>query len=535
MGAIVLCVVAIMVWAGVVYMASAGASPTPAAGSSPGQNVGLLSTLNLTAPQFVALSPGDPPSNPTGAAYDPADGLTYIFTESATDPVLNGTTLVGAVFTGVAVHNTTYDPADHYLYALDYLGSQVSVISGTHIVANITVGLGAWGSIYDPTNGYVYVSSYTNGTVSVISGVSVLATVSVGARPCWLAYDAADQEVYVPNSGSYNVSVISGTAVVATMPAPMDGSPVAATYAPSTGNVYISTVGYPAVDIVNGTTVLAMVVGSYCSQPNLGGYDPANGWVYVPCLDSDTVMILNDTTTVTEVAVGSGPIMAVYDPQDRMMFVPSEGVWPNYNGSVTAFSGSTVAATVYVGAEPTAATYVASTSSLLFPSENQTVSSVGSGSFANATLVQAGLPVGTHWSGTVGPLTLRANTPKAAFHEKRTTHSWSASPESGYKLRKASGTLSLYAGPKKVAVVYEALYTVTVNEIGLASGTSWSVIIAGHTYSGTGTTLSISLPNGTYRVRVVTVGGYSVAPHPYLHVLGAPASESLSFVRVPVR
>ncbi|MGD0719398.1 MAG: hypothetical protein ABSA15_07495, partial [Thermoplasmata archaeon] len=57
-----------------------------------------------------------------------------------------------------------------------------------------------------------------------------------------------------------------------------------------------------------------------------------------------------------------------------------------------------------------------------------------------------------------------------------------------------------------------AVSSVTVSETGLAAGTTWTATVAWETESGTGTSLSFTLPAGTYSYAIWFVGGYGVNP-----------------------
>lgn len=73
-------------------------------------------------------------------------------------------------------------------------------------------------------------------------------------------------------------------------------------------------------------------------------------------------------------------------------------------------------------------------------------------------------------------------------------------------------------------------YSVTFTESGLASGTSWSVILDGTSQSSTSTSIVFSEPDGTYEFTVGSVPGYTVAPEGNVTVEGAPVSVPITFV-----
>ena len=79
----------------------------------------------------------------------------------------------------------------------------------------------------------------------------------------------------------------------------------------------------------------------------------------------------------------------------------------------------------------------------------------------------------------------------------------------------------------------QVTYSVTFTETGLASGTSWSVTLAGTARSSTTTSIVFSEPNGTYSFSIGAVNGYTVSPASgHSTVNGASVSESVTFTQV---
>jgi len=88
-------------------------------------------------------------------------------------------------------------------------------------------------------------------------------------------------------------------------------------------------------------------------------------------------------------------------------------------------------------------------------------------------------------------------------------------------------------------------YNVTFTETGLSAGTNWSVSLSGHwgwahgfhdhQKTSNGTSITFSLPNGTYRFSVHNVRGYELVngSHGFVQVAGAPpATVSVSFAKL---
>jgi len=126
---------------------------------------------------------------------------------------------------------------------------------------------------------------------------------------------------------------------------------------------------------------------------------------------------------------------------------------------------------------------------------------------------ETGLTSGTAWSVTMSTVSSPSTTAYANFTSQANgTYSWQAAYVAGYTLSPASGTLKVAGANVTVDLVYAPIttttYALTVNEAGLVSGTSWSVIVNGvGTQWGNMSQFTFKLPAGTYAV----YGGFVVA------------------------
>ncbi len=84
----------------------------------------------------------------------------------------------------------------------------------------------------------------------------------------------------------------------------------------------------------------------------------------------------------------------------------------------------------------------------------------------------------------------------------------------------------------QASLTVESVYSVTFSEIGLPSGTNWSVTLQGTTVASQSTSIGFTEVNGSYGFSVGTVFGYSAQPPSgTVNVQGAPISESINFTR----
>ncbi len=84
-------------------------------------------------------------------------------------------------------------------------------------------------------------------------------------------------------------------------------------------------------------------------------------------------------------------------------------------------------------------------------------------------------------------------------------------------------------------VHYRSVYTTTVTESGLPSGTHWAATFANNTIGSTGTSISFPpLPNGTYNFSVAFSSGYTVSPTGGTITLsGAGGSKTVAYTAFP--
>ena len=150
------------------------------------------------------------------------------------------------------------------------------------------------------------------------------------------------------------------------------------------------------------------------------------------------------------------------------------------------------------------------------------------------TFSETGLPAGTSWSVTVNGTVLTTTSSTAMVREVNGTYTYTISPVAGYSLTTSySGSFQVNGAPVTESLVFkQVLYTVTVTETGLPSGSNWFVLLANGTkLNSTSSTITFSEPNGTYSITVNTTVSNYVASSGSVSftVSGQPASVSVSF------
>jgi hypothetical protein len=150
------------------------------------------------------------------------------------------------------------------------------------------------------------------------------------------------------------------------------------------------------------------------------------------------------------------------------------------------------------------------------------------------TFSETGLAAGTSWSVTVNGTVITSTSSTATIREFNGTYTYTISPVAGYSLTTSySGSFQVNGAPVTESLVFkQVVYTVTVTETGLPSGSNWFVLLANGTkLNSTSSTITFSEPNGTYSVTVnTTVSNYRASSSSVsFTVSGQPVSVTVSF------
>ena len=129
--------------------------------------------------------------------------------------------------------------------------------------------------------------------------------------------------------------------------------------------------------------------------------------------------------------------------------------------------------------------------------------------------VESGLAAHTLWNVTLTPISgppqeQNSTTTSIKFSEPNGTYTYSLGQTSGYRITNGlyGGSLTLSGASAPTIHVHwtRVAYAVTFSETGLPKGTSWSVTIEDLTKTGARSSLSFSLPNGTFSFTIVALG-----------------------------
>ncbi len=156
---------------------------------------------------------------------------------------------------------------------------------------------------------------------------------------------------------------------------------------------------------------------------------------------------------------------------------------------------------------------------------------------------ETGLPGGT-WTVTLAGVsgTAAAGSP-ITFAMPNGTWSYSVAAVGGLTVSPAAGTVTVHGRSVSTAIAFAqpissvtpTSYLTTVAESGLAPGVTWSITINATRYSANGTTVALTLTNGSYAYTVAAVTDYSLLSPASgaITVDGAPATLDLKFTPDP--
>ena len=189
-------------------------------------DIGTVTVIHMAS--IVARIPVGS-GGPNGAAYDTANGDTYVSNEGSclsclNLTVINGTTnrVVGQVPGSGGGPGVAYDSSNGDIYTCTNGASYnftnfVGVANGTTntLVASIPIDSGCEAAVYDSVNDYVYITDRYKGGVD-LSNVTVVDpdtnrivfVLSVQMGPTGIAYDSANHNVYVADSDTNNISIL---------------------------------------------------------------------------------------------------------------------------------------------------------------------------------------------------------------------------------------------------------------------------------------------------------------------------------------
>ena len=152
----------------------------------------------------------------------------------------------------------------------------------------------------------------------------------------------------------------------------------------------------------------------------------------------------------------------------------------------------------------------------------------------SVTFTESGLPTGATWNVTLNGAKSSSATSSISFSEPNGTYSYTVGIYQGYSASPYSSSVTVNGASQTVSITFtQVKYSVTFTETGLPSGTEWYANITGQSaLSSTTTTITTSLPNGSYTYSIGTPDKIYSAKGGSFIVDGSSVSVSVSFAPV---
>ncbi len=214
--------------------------------------------------------------------------------------------------------------------------------------------------------------------------------------------------------------------------------------------------------------------------------------------------------------------------------LPSGTLWNVTIGSdtvasTTSYIGFTVPNGTYpflVGAVPGWRT--TDSGSVLISGANKQVTRLFSAVTYAVTFTETGLPSVKNWSVGIGASNASSTSSTIVVREPNGTYAYTVGNVSGYK-SSGGGQVTVSGTGVSVSVHFTVVkYVVTFTESGLPLGTFWRVHIGTTNYTSTGSSLNVSLANGTTAYVASSAPRFSTSSG-NVTVVGSPVSVSITF------
>lgn len=242
-----------------------------------------------------------------------------------------------------------YNPNNHDLYIPDENSANIEVLTpACTVVATIALPSMAGPSaiVYDPADHFLYAVDSYYGNVYVISGKVLKHTFPASKLDCPRTpfYDPAIGDVLVgAGCGSPELTELNGTSIVGHIGhAKIWSDPTNGVYDPNTKRILVAYDYGSNVTIYNPTTFKVLGTVGVSEGPNSIAYDANNHLDYVSCFDGNNVSIISSSgagSLIGTVHVGSGPVNVAYSPTTLEIYVANSA-----SGNVSRISGTTLKA-----------------------------------------------------------------------------------------------------------------------------------------------------------------------------------------------
>lgn len=467
----------------------------------------ILYILNTASNAFSSIST---PGTPYSMQYDPANNtmLISLYGGRVVQVLDSANRIAGNITVNQTGQSFTFAGlrTQYMLFDLNtYNAVSVFNASTGSFVNEFLFTAQPSASAYDPATKNLYVTDSASNAVYVINSTTnqTVKTIFLPENPGAIIYDPGNGMIYAAGNYMTEIDPLTNT-IVSSIYLPRLPSVVAMTYDPATELIYTANDGNFSISAFNtssGTFPFTYHM-TYSSFPSGIVYDPADGYIYTDGFIDNTIYILSPSNLalVTTIYLGSGsfPAQAAYDALTGEVYFCSEA-----NGKLFVVAGTGVAAVV---------TSVGGTTSAMFnPSNNLMYVSGNTLINGNASLYV----INAYTNNVISTITIGNFLGSLTYSEASKT---------------------LYATDQVGLGIYlidgfaPTNYTVYFNETGLPAGTQWYVNLStGSSLSGTGSTHSLGMPNGTYYYTISSANRNYGAPGGSIFITAANLDVGVAF------
>ena len=488
-------------------------------------------------------------SSITGMVWDPHDS--QLWASDSQDPRAyymndSNTSTGGSLKTGTGANGIAYDAASNEILLL--AGGRVLGYGATNhtLLFNVSVGGTLANPVFDEANDTLFfTNSSSSGRYLVGWNVSTHKPKFTVAIP--FGSDSAvvpapsEGEVYVLASASNQVLAVSLATHQLIGRIPVGTQPVAAVFVASTDRLWVANAGSESISII-GPPVYYTVrfnetglpSGTAWSVSINGTSVPANGSTVATALTNGTYSYSVGTvsgyrsTPTSGTLVVNGSAVTVGIRYARLFAVnftesglPTGTAWSVVlNGSRSSSSSATITFRTVNGSYPYRVDNITGwvaqpkQGNLSVAGADLQVPIAWAQPTSNVTFEESGLPAGTSWGVSVGATTHRSTLPTIDFNLTDATYQYSVLDVPGWNTSRPTGSFTLQGQPILIQVNWTRVqYTVTFQQSGLPSGTSWGVDLNGSLENGSGAAIGFLVPNGTYPFEVLNVPGWRASAY----------------------
>ena len=454
---------------------------------------------------------------PSGIGIDPKSDHIFVGSNIYGDLqnvilVINGSTNlpIGTINVGILPISILYDSQDNLIYSVEQENHQISIINpqSNRIIKSFDFNAVGWGggiTFLDKSNGFIYLYSSSLFAINTsVDSVKQILGVSAGNS---FQFNPLNKYIYLASiyyNKIYIVSTINNT-LVKTINVT---EPVDMTIGSDDNYLYI--VGGENLTVLNmadNTIYKTIFLGHGMGTTVSVTFDNLSNNLYITSYGYNYVEVVNTSTFrfITNITVGFYPYSLVYDSTDNLVFVDYLYSMSWSTGGISIINPRDNQVIKALAIPDATAIYQFKLGYYLLVQSGNSFFIVNATVFNLSTELKAGNgPVGE----TYDPLS-----------------------NSIYVANFWSGSITIMNLTKIVPVIMS--YLVFFNESGLPSGTSWSITLNGTSESSTSSTITFSLPNGTYSYTVSSVSGYSVSSSSgSISVNGASVSKTVSFTPI---